>query len=69
MTKVKCTVNSCDFWGEGQVCKAHEIQVNSNAITGDAGMEIGADFDRQALQNMVAQTSPQTCCETMRPKK
>jgi hypothetical protein len=78
MTKVKCTVNSCDFWGEGQVCNAHEIQVK-NYIAGDADqpsnhylnaeMEVGTDFDNPEFKKAVAHTSPQTCCETMRPKK
>jgi hypothetical protein len=78
MTKVKCTVNSCDYWGEGQICNAEEIWVK-NDISGDseqfsqhylnAEMEMGADFDNQTFKNAVAKTSPQTCCETMRLKK
>jgi hypothetical protein len=34
MTKIKCTVDSCEFWGEGQNCTADEIWVK-NDITGD----------------------------------
>jgi hypothetical protein len=79
MTKVKCTVNSCAFWGQGQICNADEILVR-NDISGDADqfsqhflnadLEAGADFDNQMFQkNAVAHTSPQTCCDTMRPKK
>lgn len=74
MTKVRCTVDSCEFWGEGQVCNADEILVK-NDIAGDtietsnhyinANMEVAGEMG----QNKVAQTSPQTCCDTMRLKK
>ena len=30
MTKVRCTVESCEFWGRGDYCTADEIQVNNN---------------------------------------
>ncbi|HEY8464407.1 MAG TPA: DUF1540 domain-containing protein [Bacillota bacterium] len=73
MTKVKCTVNSCEFWEEGQVCGAGEILVK-NDIAGaapetsnhyiNANMEVAGDLD----EAKVANTSPQTCCDTMRPK-
>ena len=54
MTKVKCTVDSCEFWGVGQVCNAGEIWVK-NDITGDpkdfanhfinaANVEFGGDY-------------------------
>jgi hypothetical protein len=78
MTKVKCTVDSCEYWGEGQVCNAHEIEVK-NDISGDsdqfsnhfinADMEAGADFGSPGFKDGDARTSAQTCCETMRPKK
>jgi hypothetical protein len=85
MTKVKCTVDSCEFWGEGQVCTAEEIWVR-NDISGDPNqfhhhlinaspVEFGQDFSesekkkpQEKLQSETAQTSPQTCCDTMRPK-
>lgn len=87
MTKVKCTVDSCEFWGEEQVCLADEIWVK-NDITGDpdkfdehfinANMEFSVELnhDKKAMgtgndqnENTVARTSPQTCCDTMRPKQ
>jgi hypothetical protein len=78
MTKVKCTVDSCEYWGKGQVCNAEEIEVK-NDITGDAdrfsdhyinaAMEVGAEFDSLGFKDGDARTSAQTCCETMRPKK
>ncbi|MGE5557786.1 MAG: DUF1540 domain-containing protein [Bacillota bacterium] len=90
MPKVKCTVDSCEFWGEGQVCNADEIWVK-NDITGDpddfanhfinaSQVEFSEEFGEESedkkerdkenkLQDQDAQTSPQTCCDTMRPKR
>lgn len=89
MTKVKCTVDSCKFWGEEQICTADQIWVR-NDITGDPddfpnhfinaspvefSEEISEKFENNKeqknevkLQNETARTSPQTCCDTMRPK-
>jgi hypothetical protein len=86
MPKVRCTVNSCEFWGEDQVCKAEEIWVK-NDISGDVddfgnhfinasmaefGKEFGAkkgETTQEKWQAKSARTSPQTCCDTMRPKQ
>jgi hypothetical protein len=90
MTKVKCTVNSCEFWGDGQICTADEIWIK-NDITGDPddfpnhfinaspvefSEEIGKKLENNKegkneprSQNETAQTSPQTCCDTMRSKR
>jgi hypothetical protein len=85
MTKVKCTVDSCEFWGDNQICTADQIWVR-NDITGDpndfsnhfinaASVEFGKDFNepkknkpKENLQSESARTSPQTCCDTMKPK-
>lgn len=85
MTKIRCTVDSCEFWGKDQVCTADQVWVR-NDITGDVHdapnhfinatqMEFGKDFTvaekkepKVNLQSESAQTSPQTCCDTMRPK-
>ncbi len=85
MTKVRCTVDSCQFWGKDQFCTAEQIWVR-NDICGDADqiqdhfinatqVEFGKDFveDHQktpkvSLQSETARTTPQTCCDTMKPK-
>lgn len=84
MTKVRCTVDSCQFWGENQFCTAEQIWVR-NDICGDADqvqshfinatqVEFGKDFaedqssPKVSLQSEIAKTSPQTCCDTMKPK-
>jgi hypothetical protein len=88
VTKVKCTVNRCEFWSKDQVCLADEIWVK-NDITGDpdkfAEHFINANMEEFSIElnrgketkgpmndgrsNSSAQTTPQTCCDTMRPKK
>jgi hypothetical protein len=85
MTNVKCTVDSCEYWGEGQVCQANQILVK-NDIAGDTDQfanhyvnasmtEFGDEMGKVAGQKTAgatgrsdAQTSPQTCCDTMKPK-
>ena len=85
MTKIRCTVDSCEFWGKDQICTADQIWIR-NDITGDAQdipnhfinatrVEFGKDFTDSAtkqsqvsLQSESAKTSPQTCCDTMKPK-
>lgn len=73
MTEVRCTVNSCKFWGEGEVCLADTIWVNNNLIasSGDdlpfvLDTELAGDLETD--QTSLAQTSRHTCCETMRPR-
>jgi hypothetical protein len=42
MTDVKCKVESCYYWGKGDVCKADTITVDNN--TGTAGRMEAADL-------------------------
>ncbi len=86
MTEVKCSVDSCEFWSEGEICTADYIWVKNNMVV-DAEEEI--PYSLKALktefadefmpeqniksakrsQGSSADTSYQTCCETMRPRK
>lgn len=87
MTKVRCKVNSCYYWGEGEVCQAANISVINNLSdeasieaeyademsyafdTGvDYEMGIGMQANQELLNEMIANTSQQTQCETMRPR-
>lgn len=86
MAEVRCTVDSCEFWGQGQVCKADKIWVR-NDISGDvkdfsnhfinaSQVEFGKELDQPKEEKSQkqpnsgdAKTSPQTCCDTMRPKR
>ncbi|MBO8126585.1 MAG: DUF1540 domain-containing protein [Firmicutes bacterium] len=59
-TGVKCTVDSCYYWGSGNVCEADEIEIKNNVR--NFNMEIGT------MGAMEAQTSEETMCATYRPK-
>lgn len=84
MPKVRCTVDSCQFWGNNQVCNAEEIWVRNdisgdpsqfkdhfiNASTEEFSMELDAKKKDSSLTELQAsaKTSPQTCCDTMKLK-
>lgn len=75
MTNVRCSVDSCHYWGEGEVCTADSIWVKNNTggdaddeqAMGRGGMEVGAIGERRAAGRS-ARRSSETCCETMRPR-
>lgn len=67
MTRVKCTVDTCQYWGQGQVCAADEIEVNSNYGGTGAGRTAFADELSTAGQS-AARTSAETMCQTYRPR-
>lgn len=60
MTDVKCSVNSCTYWGTGNRCEADTIFVDNNIGEGD-DMEIGK------IGGDPADVSEQTCCRTFKP--
>lgn len=76
MTKVRCNVRTCEFWGSGEVCKADEIWVTNNTIGVTADMKSSLNVDDvefaseliRDTEERMARTSRQTQCETMRPK-
>lgn len=78
MTKVRCTVESCEFWGRGDYCTADEIQVNNNFAADEdddlfylTGFEVAEDPEAEPEREREKEgvsTSSQTYCETMRPK-
>ncbi len=61
MAKINCSVNSCTYWGKGEVCKADSIMVKNNQSMG-YDMEIGTMGENDAG------TSAETMCETYKPK-
>lgn len=66
MTGVSCYVDSCEYWGTGQVCKADQIVVdNSRGRKGGSySMEVG-EFGQGGGD---ARTSGETMCQTFKPK-
>jgi hypothetical protein len=63
MNRIKCSVSSCQYNDDGEVCKADEIEVRNNFGATD-DMEFG-DMEGETG----ARTSMETCCETFVPRK
>ncbi|HHY97784.1 MAG TPA: DUF1540 domain-containing protein [Firmicutes bacterium] len=60
---VRCSVDTCEYWGSGDVCNAEAIHVQHNSPVGTGGrMEIGE------IGEIKASTSEETCCRTFKPK-
>ena len=58
---VKCEVDTCHYWAQGNKCNAEEILVNYNfQTTGRSYVEFGMIEKKN--------TTDATCCETFRPK-
>lgn len=79
MATIRCSVESCHYYGQGDYCTADEIYVKNRlrADTDDdmrrsPDFEVGS-FERQDVAGQAerrnARTSMETCCETFRPKK
>lgn len=64
--RIKCYVDSCQYWGHDNQCEADRIEVDSmnRRAPGKGDMEIG-QLGRGYGQ---ARTSDDTCCETFRPR-
>ncbi len=63
MGRIKCSVASCSYNENADICKAGEIKVKNNFGATD-DMEF-ADMDGEYK----ARTSVETCCETFIPRK
>ncbi|NLI70905.1 MAG: DUF1540 domain-containing protein [Firmicutes bacterium] len=75
MTKVNCSVKNCRFWGEGDICMADSIWVRNNLESALEenfyDVEFAEDIEDPGSEESAyyyADTSAQTCCETMQPK-
>ena len=58
---VKCSVDSCEYWGKNNVCTADAIEVDNQA---EIDMEIGRLGEGEAE----AGTSKATYCRTYQPR-
>lgn len=69
MAEIKCSVRSCHYWGQGQVCQADSIMVKNNK-PGDIDDELAnPDMELGSIGNVDANSSQETCCETFRPRR
>jgi len=78
MATIRCSVQSCHFYEEGDFCGADEIYVK-NRLRSDRDDDFGRRQDMEAGElgkqdrdrserNRFAKTSSETCCETFRYK-
>lgn len=67
MARVKCTVDTCHYWSQGQVCTADEIQVDSQYGVTSAG-RTAFSAELSATGQSGARTSAETMCQTYRPR-
>lgn len=63
MPKVNCVVDSCVFWGQGNVCTASEITVAATSLGRPQDQEVGTIGESKPVRN-----SAETQCVTFRPR-
>jgi hypothetical protein len=69
MARINCSVRSCRFWSQDQICQADSIMVKNNK-PGDVDDELlSPDLELGVIGNVDANSSGETCCETFRPRK
>lgn len=65
MPKVNCVVDSCAYWGNGNVCTATEITVAATSPrAGKGDQEVGQVGETKPVRN-----SAETQCVTFRPRE
>lgn len=64
MPDVNCTVDTCGYWQNGNLCKAQNIIIQSD---GKGGFSPNAKLDQ--LNATPAATIDETCCQTFKNKK
>lgn len=61
MPEVNCTVNTCTYWEQGNLCNAKQIIVQNDQ---EGGFSPNAKLDQ--LRGTPAQTVDNTCCQTFK---
>lgn len=66
---VRCTIDNCHYWRDGNVCDAKEILITSDMV----GQRYSEAIDVQQLSTVLeevgetpAHTCQETCCKTFR---
>ncbi len=61
MPEVSCTVNTCKYWENDNLCNASRIVIQSDA---GGGFPPSASVDK--LDKTPAESKDETCCQTFR---
>lgn len=65
--EVKCTVNNCHYWKQGNLCHANQIMVSSDEV----GANKPDSYDASTMSTTMhtpTKTCVDTCCKTFVPK-
>ncbi|MGI5839192.1 MAG: DUF1540 domain-containing protein [bacterium] len=63
MPQIHCSVNSCHYWKQGNICDAQEIMVTSDALGSSLSDSIDAP-SYQTFGSTPVNTCMDTCCKT-----
>ncbi|MGE5578972.1 MAG: DUF1540 domain-containing protein [Bacillota bacterium] len=67
-TVIRCTVDNCKFWTEGNRCAASRILVTSDLLAGSpAGLPGGGGLENVPVTPVTSFSY--TCCGTFSPKE
>lgn len=61
MPDVNCTVNTCKYWQQGNLCNAQQIVVQNDQSNG-----FSPNSELSNLAGTPACNSDQTCCQTFK---
>ena len=62
MPDVNCTVNTCKYWSNSNLCTAQQIIIQSDVQGGG----ISPQANLSTLQVTPANTNDETCCQTFK---
>ena len=69
---VRCTIDNCHYWGQGNVCAAREILITSDRVGGRYPQHIDTQQLSTILDEVVetpASRCEETCCKTFKAKR
>ncbi|HHU75890.1 MAG TPA: divalent-cation tolerance protein CutA [Firmicutes bacterium] len=62
-----CSISSCHYWAQGNVCKATEILVTSDTMSKNLPDMVDAPYAVQITETPVSKCH-ESCCKTFVPK-
>ena len=63
MSKIHCSIDNCNYWDQGNYCKADEIMVTLDSYASRAPDPLDAP-QHAAFPQMNAKSCMETCCKT-----
>jgi hypothetical protein len=63
LSKIYCSIDNCNYWNQGNLCKASEIMVTADSYAKKAPDNMDAPKHNEFPQ-FQASTCMETCCKT-----